>query len=149
MAINRSLDALHPEFRKKILEWLVRCVKEDIPVRITETLRTKETQAAYYAQGRKPLKEVNELRKIAGLPPITEEDNKKRVTWTLESPHMYGLAIDFVIIKNNAPDWNDINSYTKAGTIAESLGLEWGGRWRTPDYPHIQMKNWQSFIRKN
>jgi hypothetical protein len=28
--------------------------------------------------------------------------------------------------------------YEEAGKIAEDLGLEWGGRWKSPDAPHIQ-----------
>lgn len=35
--------------------------------------------------------------------------------------------------------------YTQAGLIAEGLGLEWGGRWKHPDWDHAQLKNWRTF----
>lgn len=62
---------------------------------MTYTLRIYEEQAALYAQGRKPLAEVNRLRAIATaagapMPPIVEymgkdkrthSDNDYTVTW--------------------------------------------------------------------
>lgn len=148
MPLYRSIDLLHPEFKQKILIWLAHCVKAGLNIVVIETKRDKIVQEAYYAQGRKSLSEVNELRKKAGLPAITEAENKKQVTWTLDSPHLYGLALDFVPINpiTKKADWNDLESFKKAGKIAKDLGLEWGGDWRTPDYPHIEMKNWRRYI---
>ena len=44
-----------------------------------------------WAQGRKPLEEVNTLRAKASMPPITEEENKRVVTWTMKSKHLPNL----------------------------------------------------------
>lgn len=58
-----------------------------------------------------------------------------------DSYHQYGLAFDVVPdAYKDLPNWNPGGEYW--GTIAqigESLGLEWGGRWSTPDEPHFQI----------
>jgi hypothetical protein len=52
-------------------------------------------------------------------------------------------AFDFMFVENGklVMDGSD-PLYAKAGEIAESLGLEWGGRWKHPktDYDHAQLK---------
>jgi peptidoglycan L-alanyl-D-glutamate endopeptidase CwlK len=35
---------------------------------------------------------------------------------------------------------DEIPDYDEAGQIGESVGLEWGGRFSTPDRPHFQLK---------
>jgi hypothetical protein len=53
--------------------------------------------------------------------------------------HMLALAKDYVIAKGSEYDWVDVESYTKVGVIAESLGLRWGGRWtKLRDYGHVE-----------
>lgn len=47
---------------------------------LTNVLRPRSVQAAYYAQGRLPLTEVNRLRKLVSMPPLTFLENTKRVT---------------------------------------------------------------------
>jgi len=39
------------------------------------------------------------------------------------------VAFDFVPMVNGKPDWEDTPLFTKCGEIAESVGLEWAGRW--------------------
>jgi peptidoglycan L-alanyl-D-glutamate endopeptidase CwlK len=120
--------------------------------KVTCTARTSAEQAALYAQGRSPLKLVNDLRTIAGLPPITDKDNKK-VTWTMNSKHITdethpkSRAFDIVILDDkNKPTWdiksnvnkNQINDYEEAARIGESVGLKAGARFKSPDYPHFE-----------
>jgi len=47
---------------------------------INEGYRSDEVQAAYYAQSRQPLAEVNRLRKTAGLEPISAAENRSKIT---------------------------------------------------------------------
>lgn len=129
-----------------------------LPFAVTCTARNVKVQVALYAQGRQTLEEVNTLRKIAGVAPITEEENKKKVTWTLNSKHIIDLddgnpendssrAFDIVLLKDGKASWdikvsvngNDIPDYTEAGMIGESVGLKWGGRFSSPDYPHFEL----------
>jgi peptidoglycan L-alanyl-D-glutamate endopeptidase CwlK len=46
-----------------------------------------------------------------------------------QSFHNYGVAFDFVPIVGGKAQWNDVALFTKCGEIAESIGLEWAGRW--------------------
>lgn len=118
---------------------------------ITCTLRHLDEQKALYAQGRESLVDVNRLRIHAGLPPITAGQNKK-VTWTMNSKHLpspsgKSLAFDIVILDSGRASWdikvdvndNEIPDYTEAGKIGESVGLKWGGRFKSPDYPHFEV----------
>lgn len=47
---------------------------------LNETHRGNDVQAAYYAQGRMPLAEVNKLRKAAGLYLLSAAENKRKAT---------------------------------------------------------------------
>jgi len=120
---------------------------------VTCTARTDEEQAALYAQGRKTVQEVNALRAEAGMPPITAEENSRKVTWTLDSKHIVrepedkARAFDIVLLTPaRKGNWdikvdvnnNEIPDYDEAGRIGESVGLRWGGRFRKPDRPHFE-----------
>lgn len=120
---------------------------------VTQTLRSQDEQAAYYARGRLPLDEVNSLYKKAGLSPISDSDNRKIVTkaktvW--DSFHAYGRAFDVAIIDSegkvdwdDAADWNSdgVSDWVELGKLGESIGLEWGGNFSSmPDFPHFQLR---------
>jgi peptidoglycan L-alanyl-D-glutamate endopeptidase CwlK len=70
-----------------------------------------------------------------------------------ESPHNYlpSLAVDAVPYPSL---WSDKEKLKKLGEIvkrkAKELGIEieWGGDWNWKDYPHYQLKNWKSYIKK-
>ena len=108
---SRSLDDLIPIAKKKAEQFLEECNKQGLDILIYCTLRSKEEQDGLYAQGRtKPGKIVTNAR--GG-----------------ESFHNYGCAFDFVPMVAGKSAWDDTNLYRKAGVIAESVGLEWAGRW--------------------
>lgn len=133
-----KIEALEPGTREKVEKMLHFLDAEKISYKIIETLRTNKVQQAYYAQGRNPLYTVNALRKEAGLWVIDEETNKRIITWTLKSKHLEGRAIDIVPIKDGKIPWNIntqeiANLYLRIGAVGESVGLEWGGRWKPVD----------------
>lgn len=114
--------------------------------------RTHAEQAAYYAQGREPLAEVNRLRRKAGLHPISDRENRWPIT--LAGPHDSkhtqdpSPAADFVILCHGVESWNPrvdcdgdgVGDYRELGLIGERLGLVWGGRWRQfPDVGHLEL----------
>lgn len=128
-----------------------------IPFIVTCTARTYQEQVALYAQGRQGLAEVNALRKVARLAPITATDNRRQVTWTLASRHIINLydgladndkarAFDIVLTAGGKATWdvkadinkNNISDYTEAGKIGESVGLVWGGRFSKQDLCHFE-----------
>ena len=56
-----------------------------------------------------------------------------------DSWHNYGLAVDIVFKPAGAWSWDPKLPWKKLGELAENQGLEWGGRWKFVDLPHVQM----------
>lgn len=108
---------------------------------ISETLRPLATQMAYYSRGRMSISDVKKMYKAAGLYDIPDSEAKTPNTWTLDSMHIKGLAIDLVPCKDAKAWWNaPLDVWELMGKIGKSYGLEWGGDWEQKDYPHFQMK---------
>ena len=55
--------------------------------------------------------------------------------------HNFGVAWDFAVFdEQGQPQWES-PLMERCGEIGESLGLEWGGRWKgIKDTPHLQLK---------
>ena len=122
-----------------------KCMSANIVIMITSTLRTMEEQAALYAQGRggyvfrgKTYADLSN-KKVTNAPPG-------------RSYHEYGLAFDVApyvpmsSINSSLPSnlyqlqW-EYKYWNRIGEIGESLGLSWGGRWKSrPDRPHFELK---------
>ena len=111
MINSRSLDDLNPRVKKLCEQFIASCAKHNIDVLITSTYRDAESQNALYAQGRTTLgKKVTNAR--GG-----------------DSFHNWRVAFDFVPVVDGKARWDDGALFTQCGEIAESLGLEWAGRW--------------------
>jgi len=109
---SRSLADLNPVTRALAEKFLVASDAAGLDILIYCTYRSPEEQNELYAQGRtKPGRIVTNAR--GG-----------------ESFHNHHCAFDFVPLVAGKPAWNDTTLYTKAGVIAESVGLEWSGRWK-------------------
>jgi peptidoglycan L-alanyl-D-glutamate endopeptidase CwlK len=121
MINSRNLDDLLPVVREKAKAFIAACLLEGIDVIVTSTFRDYESQNALYAQGRtKPGKIVTNAK--GG-----------------DSFHNHRCALDFAPIKNGKIDWNDVRTFTRCGQIAESVGLEWAGRWKSfRELAHVQ-----------
>ncbi len=113
MINSRKIEDLNPRVATLCMAFIAECDKAGIDVIITSTYRDNESQNALYAQG----------RTLAG----------KKVTNAKagQSYHNYRIAFDFCPIVNGKADWNNVANFTKCGEIAESLGLEWAGRWES------------------
>jgi peptidoglycan L-alanyl-D-glutamate endopeptidase CwlK len=111
MINSRKLEDLHPKVKTLCEKFIASCDKHNIDVLITSTYRDAESQNALYAQG----------RTVSG----------KKVTNARagQSYHNWRVAFDFVPIVNGKAMWADTALFTKCGEIAESVGLEWAGRW--------------------
>lgn len=141
MGLIRDVERLNDDFRPLAKEWLAKLDEVGIKYRVIETLRTMEVQTAYYAQGRKPLADVNALRKLAGLWTITDLDNKRRITWTLQSNHLWGAAIDVAPLNGITINWGaPFHEWEAMAKYAEEIGISWGGRWEQQDLPHYELK---------
>ena len=119
--MGRDIRFLHPDLQVKAEELIEECKAKGIFIIVTQALRTKEEQDGLYAQGRtKPGKIVTKVK----YP---------------HSMHCWGLAFDIAVIRGGQAVW-DTAAYATPGQIGESIGLEWGGRWKEfPDAPHFQM----------
>ena len=116
---EKNLATVQPQLAKIGRELLRRLAAEGLTFKVTSGSRTKEEQAALYAQGRTKPGQV--------------------VTWTLKSRHIGGRAIDLTLFSGKNPVW-DSKHYDRAGQIGKELGLVWGGDWkRTKDRPHFEL----------
>lgn len=125
--MSRLIKDCIPEVQEKFAAFAVRMAEAGIPFMLTCTRRTQSEQDALYAKGR-----------TAPGP---------KVTWTRKSKHIEGKAFDIAILKDGKPCWDvkvDVNrdaaaDYEQAGAIGESVGLRWGGRFKSPDRPHFEV----------
>jgi peptidoglycan L-alanyl-D-glutamate endopeptidase CwlK len=142
------LEGLDPQARP-IFEEFLRALDAglgDHRYIVFEARRSVLTQDAYYAQGRRPLEEVNRLRKIAGLYQLRTERDNYEITWTLRSRHIDGLAMDVLPVDGAGnPTW-DLAHYRRAfeaiRDCGKAAGLECGADWpgRKADWPHYETK---------
>ena len=73
-----------------------------------------------------------------GMVPITEKENKFKVTWKTISNHTDREAVDYFIEREGKycndlkidTDGDKIEDWQEFGKIAAVCGLEWGGTWR-------------------
>jgi peptidoglycan L-alanyl-D-glutamate endopeptidase CwlK len=132
-----KIQLLAPEVCKYFEGFIGRLDKQGLRYSILETLRTKEVQEAYYAQGRRPLEEINELRKKAGLYLLGAEEGNRIVTKTMESVHLTGKAADIVPVIDGKIPWNitaeNAELWLAFGRLGQEAGLEWGGSWAPLD----------------
>jgi hypothetical protein len=119
--MSRNLDDLHPKFKPFAIELLARMTEAGICAMIVDTLRTKAEH---------------------------EENLRKGTSWTKDSKHLYGLAIDVCPFDQwnlHGPDklkWDSNDPiWQKIGVIGEKIGLVWGGRWKKKDMGHFEMKS--------
>jgi len=113
---------------------------------VFEGRRKEIKQIAYYAQGRETLEEVNKKRAAAGLWVLRSEKDNYKITWTLQSKHIDGLAMDIVPTDSmGSPTW-DLAHYRKRFEIirdcGRKAGLVCGADWPAPntDWPHYEIK---------
>ena len=139
--MSRLIADLDPAIKSKAQAFVLELQAKGIKYTILETLRTVETQRAYYAQGRASISEINKLRSDAGLWPIGEAESKRIITYTMDSKHLKGQALDVApLLESGRILWTadtpeDAARWRQIGEIGEKHGLSWGGRWHTTKRP--------------
>lgn len=111
MINSRSLDDLHPKVQALALQLIDKCKSAGIDLLVTSTYRDAECQTVLYQKGR--------------ATPGAIVTNAKAG----QSFHNYRLALDFCPLEDGKCAWNDSSAFQRVGGIAESLGMEWAGRW--------------------
>jgi len=140
--MSRKLEDLDPEFREKIGELLVAAQALGLAVVLVQGYRSSLEQELIYAKGRtRPGEPCRHTLPPRSRPVGTCKAHPFGATVTKAKPgqswHEAGLAVDFAWKVGNSVSWD--GPWEKLGTLAESLGLKWGGRWRSPDRPHVEM----------
>lgn len=133
----RDIKALHPRLQVKLEELQEKCSAQGITIGISECLRTVAEQDALYAQGR--------------TTPGDKVTNAKGSTYS--SQHQWGIAADFYLDMDVDGDGqkaddafnNNTGLFEQVGAIALSIGLGWGGTWKSiKDRPHLYLPDWGS-----
>ncbi|MCM1220158.1 MAG: M15 family metallopeptidase [Lachnospiraceae bacterium] len=137
----RDVTQLHPTLQQKINQLLELCKKNGISIKVGECVRTVAEQDALYAQGRTKAGSI-----------VT---NAKGSTYS--SMHQWGIAFDFYLdmdidgdgTKSDDAFNNRTGMFNKVGALGKSIGLEWGGDWKSiVDLPHFQLPDWGSTATK-
>jgi RHS repeat-associated protein len=118
---DKKLSTLHSFVQDKMKVFILKADNRfGIKLRATDGFRTIEQQNKLYAQGR------------------TEPGNRVTNARGGYSNHNFGLAIDVVPMVNGQANFES-TQYPLIGRIGQSVGLEWGGSWKTiVDQPHFQ-----------
>ena len=133
----RDIKALHPRLQVKIDELKEKCSARGITIAISECVRSIAEQDALYAQGR--------------TTPGNIVTNAKGSTYS--SQHQWAIAADFYLDMDVDGDGqkaddafnNATGLFEQVGAIALSIGLGWGGTWKSiKDLPHIYLPDWGS-----
>lgn len=137
----RDVTQLHPTLQQKANQLIELCEKNGIHIKIGECVRTVAEQDALYAQGR--------------TKPGSIVTNAKGSSYS--SMHQWGVAFDFFLdmdidgdgSKSDDAFNNKTGMFNKVGALGKSIGLEWGGDWKSiVDLPHFQLPNWGSTATK-
>lgn len=124
------LSKIHPTLADKARQLIAKAHEEGIDLVVTQGLRTIAEQNALYAQGRTKL--------------YDDEGNKLKIVTKAKggsSYHNFGLAFDIAVRKENGDiDWDTAKLYNRVGQLGKSIGLEWGGDFKSiKDTPHFQL----------
>lgn len=139
---TRSLNTLATvhEDMQKVVKRAIQITEVDFMV--VQGRRTWDEQARLYGQGRT----VAAMRS-AGLPTQYAKPEMKKVTWTMQSNHLSGHAVDLVAWVNGEINWDTSHGYyekiataMKRAAMELCVVIEWGGDWnKTKDFPHFEL----------
>lgn len=127
--MGRDITKCHPRLQNLAAQLVEECNKQGLIIKIGECFRTVAEQDALYAQGR--------------TVPGSIVTNAKGSTYS--SQHQWGIAFDF--FRNDGTGaYNESGDFFGCvGAIGKSLGLGWGGDWKSPvDKPHLYLPDWGS-----
>lgn len=122
---DRDPARLDPTFGAALVQLLGRMDSIGLPFRLVEGYRTPERQRWLYEQGRSRPGAV-----------VTHADGEAK-----KSRHQSGRAADCYPVRGGRvwipPTTSDI--WRLYGSVAEQMGLSWGGRWKMRDLPHVEL----------
>ncbi len=127
--MGREMTMCHPRLQILAQKLVEECARQGLAVKIGESFRSVKEQDALYAQGR--------------TKPGAVVTNAKGSSYS--SMHQWGVAFDFYRGDQKGAYNEEGNFFEKVGAVGKSLGLEWGGDWKSIiDRPHLQLPDWGS-----
>ncbi len=124
------------------------------PFILSEVYRSPDLQRAYYAQGREKVAIVNSLRRAVGLAPISELENRKKVTnsrpGTSKHQQTPSKAIDILFIEpvskriaENPEFYTAMARMIREFDPGITWGADWNRNWKTSDERLIDMPHFE------
>jgi hypothetical protein len=115
MINSREISSLHPNVARLCYKLIEISKREGIKIIVTSTLRDVQYQRYLF-------------EKVPGS-----------TNTPLVGAHGFGFAFDVVPMVNGKAIWNNHGLWNKIGALGKSLGLEWGGDWKSIiDKPHFE-----------
>jgi len=146
---DKDITKLDKRMIPRIEKYLSIMEDDGFPVFVTEGRRTKLRQMYNYSMGRYISRELEMKYLGYDSKDIYSRPKKRQVTWTLNSKHIQGLAVDIAFKTGKL--YPDITTkegnflWTKAFNNAEKCGLK--SLYRETglmDLPHLEFdENWQ------
>jgi len=122
----KNIATLHPEVQPFAVTLAAKAAEAGITIQIISGTRTYAEQDALYAKGRTKA-------------PI----GKKHIVTNAKgghSNHNFGIAFDVGVFEGKSYKGSS-PKYKAVGALGTSLGLEWGGNWKSfVDEPHFQLR---------
>jgi hypothetical protein len=154
----RSISLAHPRLQRawRYLEesWPTAHPNDPKPF-LSQVFRTAAVQAAYYAQGRKGLHEVNALRQTAGLAPLAPTENLRKVTNAAPGRSKHerspSEAFDIAFVKAGTTrelDWTP-RLFLQAAVLIRTAdptitwGGDWNKNWKTQDEKFVDLPHFE------
>lgn len=124
-----NIATLHKKLQPSAKEFVIRCKKAGLGVKIICGLRTYSEQAELFAKGR------------------TQPGAKVTNAGPGQSMHNFGLAFDIGVFVDGKY-LPESPQYASAGAIGKDLGLKWGGDFKSiQDQPHFEVRpHWANNI---
>lgn len=131
-ASSRDIKDLHPRLREIFVRFNAAMIKAGVDFILTCTYRNDFDQQKAFDQGRTTPGHV-----VTNALPGQSKHN-----YTGSGGIPSSRAFDIAIMDHGKIDWSRENPKWKiAGRIGKSLGLTWGGDWKSfSEYPHFELK---------
>ena len=140
-SLNR-LATVHPDLQRVAKRALELTTVDFV---VTQGNRTKDEQMRLYGQGRTAAQCI-----AKGVPAGYAKPAERKVTWTLNSNHIGGRAIDVAPYVGGGINWDENGKLGLWPKLAQAfkqaarelgVGIQWGGDWSAEnlDRPHFEL----------
>lgn len=127
-ATERKLRGVHPKLAEAVRNILAVMDVLGHPMMVTDGVRTLQRQQELYAQGRTAPGKI-----------VTNADGLRAKSNHQVKEDGWGHAVDMCFVVDGKPSWSEAHRWRLYGEVASAVGCSWGGFWKRPDKPHIEL----------